>query len=140
MSKKIALLPGDGIGTEIMVEAVKLLECLIQDFSLEVELETAAIGGAGYDESGQPLPESTLALCRQADAILMGSVGAPQYESLDRDLRPERGLLQLRAALELFSNLRPAMLYPQLASASSLKPELVSGLDIMIVRSISDSL
>ena len=137
MSKKIALLPGDGIGTEIMAEAVKLLECLKQDFGLDADLESAAMGGAGYDESGQPLPESTLALCRQADAILMGSVGAPQYEALERDLRPERGLLQLRSALELFSNLRPAMLYPQLASASSLKPELVSGLDIMIVRELT---
>ncbi|MEE8366595.1 MAG: 3-isopropylmalate dehydrogenase [Gammaproteobacteria bacterium] len=137
MSKKITLLPGDGIGSEIVAEAVKLLQCLKQDFGFEVELESAAIGGAGYDQSGQPLPDSTLALCKQADAILMGSVGGPQYESLDRELRPERGLLQLRASLELFSNLRPAMLYPQLVNASSLKPELVSGLDIMIVRELT---
>ncbi len=137
MSKAIAILPGDGIGTEIVAEAVKLLECLKRNFSLDAELETAVVGGAGYDESGKPLPESTLALCKRADAILMGSVGAPQYESLERELRPERGLLQLRASLELFSNLRPAMLYPQLASASSLKPELVSGLDIMIVRELT---
>lgn len=137
MSKKIAVLPGDGIGTEIVAEAIKLLECLNQDFGLDAELETAAIGGAAYDESGRPLPDSTLALCKQADAILMGSVGAPQYESLDRESRPERGLLQLRASLELFSNLRPAMLYPQLVNASSLKPELVSGLDIMIVRELT---
>ena len=137
MSKKIAILPGDGIGLEIVAEAEKLLHCLQQDFGLAVELESAAIGGAGFDAAGHPLPEATLALCQQADAILLGSVGGPQYESLERDLRPERGLLGLRASLELFSNLRPALLYPQLASASSLKPEIVSGLDIMIVRELT---
>ncbi len=137
MSKKIAILPGDGIGAEIINEAEKLLQCLQQDFGFEMELEFAAIGGAGFDAAGHPLPEATLALCQQADAILLGSVGGPQYESLDRDLRPERGLLGLRASLGLFSNLRPAMLYPQLASASSLKPEIVSGLDIMIVRELT---
>ncbi|MFV2031560.1 MAG: 3-isopropylmalate dehydrogenase [Gammaproteobacteria bacterium] len=137
MIKKIAILPGDGIGPEIVAEADKLLECLKQDFGFEAELEYAALGGAAYEQTGQPLPDSTLALCRQADAILMGSVGGPQYESLDRAVRPERGLLQLRSSLALFSNLRPAMLYPQLANASSLKPELVSGLDIMIVRELT---
>lgn len=137
MTKKIAILPGDGIGPEIVTEAEKLLRCLVQDFGLDVELESAAIGGAGFDAAGHPLPQATLALCQQADAILLGSVGGPQYESLDRDLRPERGLLGLRASLELFSNLRPALLYPQLASASSLKAEIVSGLDIMIVRELT---
>ena len=137
MSKKIAILPGDGIGPEIINQAEKLLKCLQHDFGFEMELESAAIGGAGFDQAGHPLPEATLDLCRQADAILLGSVGGPQYESLDRDLRPEKGLLGLRASLELFSNLRPAMLYPQLASASSLKPEIVSGLDIMIVRELT---
>ena len=137
MTKKIAVLPGDGIGPEIVTEAEKLLLCLQQDFGLDVELESAAIGGAGFDAAGHPLPQATLALCQQADAILLGSVGGPQYESLDRDLRPERGLLGLRASLELFSNLRPALLYPQLASASSLKAEIVSGLDIMIVRELT---
>jgi len=135
--KKIAILPGDGIGQEIVAEAEKLLRCLQQDFGLDVELETAAFGGAGYDAAGHPLPEATLSLCRQADAILLGSVGGPQYDSLERDLRPERGLLGLRSSSELFSNLRPAMLYPQLANASSLKPEIVSGLDIMIVRELT---
>jgi len=134
---KIAILPGDGIGPEIINQAEKLLLCLQQDFGLNMELESAAIGGAGYDAVGHPLPEASLELCQQADAILMGSVGGPQYESLDRDLRPERGLLGLRASLELFSNLRPAMLYPQLVNASSLKPEIVSGLDIMIVRELT---
>ena len=137
MSRKIAILPGDGIGLEIIAEAEKMLQCLQHDFGLDVETETAAIGGAGFDQFGHPLPESTLALCRQSDAILFGSIGGPQYDSLDRELRPERGLLGLRSSLELFSNLRPAMLYPQLASASSLKPEIVSGLDIMIVRELT---
>ncbi len=137
MTKKIAILPGDGIGPEIIAEAEKLLHCLQQEFALEIELESAAVGGAGFDLTGHPLPQATLALCQQVDAILLGSVGGPQYESLDRDLRPERGLLGLRASLELFSNLRPAMLYPQLASASSLKAEIVSGLDIMIVRELT---
>ena len=137
MAYKIAILPGDGIGPEIINQAEKLLLCLQQDFGLNLELESAAIGGAGYDAVGHPLPEASLELCKQADAILMGSVGGPQYESLDRDLRPERGLLGLRASLELFSNLRPAMLYPQLVNASSLKPNIVSGLDIMIVRELT---
>jgi 3-isopropylmalate dehydrogenase len=137
MTHKIAILPGDGIGPEIVSEAVKVLECLRQDFDLDAELETAAIGGAGYDQSGSPLPPETLELCRKSDAILLGAVGGPQYESLERDLRPEKGLLGLRSELELFSNLRPAILYPQLASASSLKAEIVSGLDIMIVRELT---
>ncbi len=135
--KKIAVLPGDGIGPEIVAEAVKLLECLKQDFGFAAELESAPIGGAGYNAAGDPLPESTLALCRQSDAILLGAVGGPDYDILERDMRPERGLLRIRAALELFSNLRPAMLYPQLAGASSLKAEIVAGLDIMIVRELT---
>ena len=137
MSTKIAVLPGDGIGPEIIAEAIKVLDCLQQDFGFKVELEKASIGGAGYDDAGHPLPVATLALCKASDAILLGAVGGPQYETLDRELRPERGLLGLRASLELFSNLRPAILYPQLASASSLKPEIVSGLDIMIVRELT---
>ncbi len=137
MAYKIAILPGDGIGPEIINEAEKLLQCLQQDFGFNMELESAAIGGAGYDAVGHPLPDASLVLCQQADAILLGSVGGPQYVSLDRDLRPERGLLGLRASLELFSNLRPAMLYPQLVNASSLKPDIVSGLDIMIVRELT---
>jgi 3-isopropylmalate dehydrogenase len=137
MSALIAILPGDGIGPEIVAEAVKVIDCLREEQGLDATLETAPIGGAGYDAEGHPLPEATLALCRRADAVLLGAVGGPQYDSLPRELRPEKGLLGLRAALELFSNLRPAMLYPQLAGASSLKPEIVSGLDIMIVRELT---
>jgi len=137
MTNKIAILPGDGIGPEIIAEAVKTLECLKQKFGFDAELESATFGGAGYDEFGHPLPDSTLTLCKESDAILLGSVGGPKYDQLERDLRPERGLLGLRSKLELFSNLRPAILYPQLASASSLKAEIVSGLDIMIVRELT---
>ncbi|MGD8566523.1 MAG: 3-isopropylmalate dehydrogenase [Gammaproteobacteria bacterium] len=137
MTKKILVLPGDGIGPEIIGEAVKVLEKLKADFGLEVELETALVGGAAYDEHGSPLPELTLAKAREADAILLGAVGAPKYESLDIAVRPEKGLLGLRSELNLFSNLRPAILYPQLVEASTLKPEVVSGLDIMIVRELT---
>lgn len=137
MSLKIAILPGDGIGPEIIAEAMKLLECLRQDFGFEAEFESAAIGGAGFDQSGNPLPEATLALCEQADAVLFGAIGGPQYERLERNLRPEMGLLKLRSTLSLFSNLRPALLYPQLAEASSLKSGIVAGLDIMIVRELT---
>jgi 3-isopropylmalate dehydrogenase len=137
MSSKIAILPGDGIGPEIIAEAMKLLECLKKEFGFEAEFESAAIGGAGFDLSGSPLPESTLALCEQADAVLFGAIGGPQYERLERNLRPEMGLLKLRSTLSLFSNLRPALLYPQLADASSLKSDIVAGLDIMIVRELT---
>ncbi len=137
MTAKIAILPGDGIGPEIVAEAVKVLHCLHQEHGLAVEMETANVGGAAYDESGSPLPSATLDLCRAADAVLLGAVGGPQYDDLERELRPERGLLGLRSELQLFSNLRPAILYPQLANASSLKPEIVSGLDIMIVRELT---
>ena len=137
MTKKIAVLAGDGIGKEIVAEAIKVLECLRQDFGFNAELEAAAIGGAGYDQYGKPLPDETLAICEQADAILFGAIGGPQYDKLERELRPEKGLLNLRSSLALFSNLRPAILYPQLANASSLKTELVAGLDIMIVRELT---
>ncbi|MGV6816458.1 MAG: 3-isopropylmalate dehydrogenase [Thiotrichales bacterium] len=137
MTHKITVLPGDGIGPEIVAEAVKVLKCLQADFGLSLEMEFATIGGAGYDAAGQPLPAETLALASQSDAVLLGAVGGPQYESLPRDLRPERGLLAIRAEMALFSNLRPALLYPQLAAASTLRPEVVSGLDIMIVRELT---
>jgi len=136
MTKKILILPGDGIGPEIIAEAVKVLNSLVAD-GLDIELEEGLVGGSAYDAKGQPLPEDTLLQARAADAILLGAVGGPQYESLDRPLRPEQGLLKLRAELKLFSNLRPAVLYPQLAEASTLKPEVVSGLDIMIVRELT---
>ncbi len=137
MTNKIAVLAGDGIGPEIVAEAVKIIHCLQQDFGFSAELETAAIGGAGYDQSGKPLPDETLAVCEQANAVLFGAIGGPQYDDLERELRPEKGLLNLRSSLSLFSNLRPAILYPQLADASSLKPDLVAGLDIMIVRELT---
>lgn len=133
---KIAVLPGDGIGPEIVTQAVKVLNTLRSD-GLKIEMEEAPIGGAGYDAAGDPLPEATLKLARESDAVLLGAVGGPQYDTLDRPLRPERGLLRIRKELNLFANLRPALLYPELASASSLKPEVVSGLDIMIVRELT---
>jgi 3-isopropylmalate dehydrogenase len=133
---KIAMLPGDGIGTEIVAEAAKVLERLRRD-GLPIETETAPIGGAGYDAAGQPLPEATLAIAQRAEAVVLGAVGGPKYESLPRNLRPEQGLLSIRKALGLFANLRPALLYPELAASSSLKPEVVSGLDIMIVRELT---
>ncbi len=136
MSKKILVLPGDGIGQEIMAEAVKVLNHLQQD-GLDVELDQALVGGCAYDETGSPLPEATLEKARVADAVLLGAVGGVKWESLDYSVRPERGLLGLRKELGLFANLRPAILYPQLADASSLKPEIVSGLDIMIVRELT---
>ncbi|MBT3197302.1 MAG: 3-isopropylmalate dehydrogenase [Gammaproteobacteria bacterium] len=137
MSNKIAVLPGDGIGQEIVAEAVKVLDALRSDFGLSVEMEEGLVGGAAYDAHGTPLPEQTLALCRASDAVLLGAVGGYQWESLDIALRPEKGLLGLRAELELFSNLRPAILYPQLADASTLRADVVSGLDLMIVRELT---
>ncbi len=131
------MLPGDGIGKEIVSEAVKVLRCLSEDFGLEVEMEEALVGGTAYDATGNPLPEETLNLARASDAILLGAVGGYKWESLDISLRPEKGLLGLRSNLELFANLRPAFLFPQLVHASTLKPEVVSGLDIMIVRELT---
>ena len=136
MTKKIAVLPGDGIGQEIVAEAVKVIEALKND-GLDVEMEHGLVGGTAYDETGSPLPEATLKLASNSDAILLGAVGGYKWESLDIAVRPEKGLLGLRAELDLFANLRPAILYPQLADASSLKPEIVSGLDIMIVRELT---
>ncbi len=132
---KIAVLPGDGIGPEIVAEAVRVLECLKAD-GLPVETETALIGGCAVDAAGDPLPDATLKLAQEADAVLLGAVGGPQYDVLPREQRPERGLLRIRKGMNVFSNLRPAVLYPELASASSLRPEIVAGLDIMIVREL----
>ena len=133
---KIAVLPGDGIGTEIVAEAVKVLSRLA-GAGVRLELEEAQVGGAGYEAAGDPLPEATLKLARQADAILFGAIGGPQYDALPREKRPERGLLRLRKELALFANLRPARVYEELAGASSLKAELVAGLDILIVRELT---
>jgi 3-isopropylmalate dehydrogenase len=133
---KVALLPGDGIGPEVVAEAAKLLERLRRE-GLPIETETAPIGGAAYDAAGAPLPEVTLKLAQAADAVLMGAVGGPQYDALPRAVRPEQGILAIRKALGLFANLRPALLFPELASASTLKPEVVAGLDLMIVRELT---
>ena len=133
MSKKIAILPGDGIGPEITEQAVRVLAAL----GLDLEMETAPVGGAAYDLHGHPLPPETLKLAQDSDAILFGAVGDWKYDKLERALRPEQSILGLRKALGLFANLRPAILYPQLANASSLKPEIVAGLDILIVRELT---
>ncbi len=137
MTKKILLLPGDGIGPEIVAQAKKVLDRLMDKHRLDYEVEEALVGGAAYDAKGHPLPEETLDLAKKADAILLGAVGGYEYDNLDRPLRPEQGLLGLRKNLGLFANLRPAVLYPQLAHASTLKPEVVSGLDILIVRELT---
>ncbi len=136
MIKKIAVLPGDGIGPEIVAEAIKVLDALKKE-GLEIELEYGLIGGAAYDEMGTPFPDETLALSKSADAILLGAVGGYKWESLDISVRPEKGLLAIRSALNLFANLRPAILYPQLANASTLKHDVVAGLDLMIVRELT---
>jgi len=136
MSKRVLILPGDGIGPEIVTEAVKVLDKLAGE-GLDVELDEGLVGGAAYDAVGTPLPDATLQMAKEADAVLLGAVGGPKWEPLDISVRPEKGLLGLRAGLGLFSNLRPAILYPQLAGASSLRPEIVSGLDIMIVRELT---
>ena len=130
---KIAVLPGDGIGTEIVAEAVKVLDVLDLDF----DMETALVGGAAYEAHGHPLPESTLKLAKEADAILFGAVGDWKYDKLERALRPEQAVLGLRKNLGLFANFRPAICYEELVSASSLKPELISGLDILIIRELT---
>ncbi|MGD9760562.1 MAG: 3-isopropylmalate dehydrogenase, partial [Comamonas sp.] len=130
---KIAVLPGDGIGPEIVAEAVKVLEAL----NLGLEMETAPVGGAGYEAAGHPLPPATLKLAQEADAILFGAVGDWKYDTLDRPLRPEQAILGLRKALGLFANFRPAICYKELTHASSLKPELVAGLDILIIRELT---
>ncbi|MFO7703895.1 MAG: 3-isopropylmalate dehydrogenase [Halopseudomonas sp.] len=137
MSMKILVLPGDGIGPEIMAEAVKVLALANDKFALGAELSYDDLGGAAYDRYGSPLADETLERARQADAILLGAVGGPQWDNIDPALRPERGLLKIRSQLGLFGNLRPAILYPQLAEASTLKPEVVSGLDILIVRELT---
>ena len=131
---KIAVLPGDGVGPEVVAEAVKVLSAL---GGPKLEMEEAPVGGAAYDASGDPLPEATLALAKKADAVLFGAVGGAQYDSLAREKRPEQALLKLRKELDLFANLRPASVFPELADASTLRPEVVSGLDILILRELT---
>lgn len=137
MTKKILVLPGDGIGPEIVAEALKVLDVLTGAFGLDVELDEGLVGGSAYDAVGDPLPAATVDMARESDAILLGAVGGPKWEPLDISMRPEKGLLGIRKELGLFSNLRPAILYPQLADASTLKPEVVAGLDLMIVRELT---
>ncbi|OBX60608.1 3-isopropylmalate dehydrogenase [Moraxella osloensis] len=136
MTKQIAVLQGDGIGPEIIGQAIKVLDKLIEQ-GLDADYEYGLLGGSAYDAHGSPYPEATQNLCRKADAVLLGAVGGPQYDNLERSVRPERGLLAIRKDLNLFANLRPAILYPELANASTLKPEVVSGLDILIVRELT---
>ena len=133
---KILILPGDGIGKEIVAQAIKVIDLLNANHGLGMNLVHGLIGGSAYEETGSPLPEETLVTAKECDSILLGAVGGQQWESLERELRPERGLLGIRSELDLFSNLRPAILYPQLANASTLKNEVVSGLDLMIVREL----
>lgn len=133
---KIAVLPGDGIGPEIIAQAVRVLEALRSD-GLKFELEQGLLGGCAVDAAGEPFPEATRELASAAEAVILGAVGGPQYDALPRQLRPEQGLLGIRKAFNLFANLRPAILYPELADASTLKPEIVAGLDILIVRELT---
>jgi len=135
-TQKILVLPGDGIGPEIVQEAIKIIECL-RDHGTAIECRQGLIGGAAYDQSGSPLPTETIAQAHACDSILLGAVGGPEYDQVERHLRPEQGLLDIRSKLNLFANLRPALLYSELASASSLKPELVSDLDLLIVRELT---
>jgi len=137
MSHRILVLPGDGIGPEIMAEAEKVIAALRADFGLDAEIGHALLGGAAVEAEGAPLPASTLALARESDAILLGAVGGPRWEGIERALRPERGLLAIRAELGLFANLRPALLFPELAAASALRPEVAAGLDMLIVRELT---
>jgi 3-isopropylmalate dehydrogenase len=137
MQKSILVLPGDGIGPEITEQAVRVLKAVTDGSDLTLNFVDGLIGGAAYDAAGHPFPEETKKAAMAADAVLLGAVGGPQYDNLDRPLRPERGLLGIRSAMGLFANLRPAILYPQLADSSSLKPEVVAGLDILIVRELT---
>jgi len=137
MTANILLLPGDGIGPEIIAEARRVLLFLRDHSGLDIDLQEAVIGGAGVEAIGVPLPDETLAQARASDAVLLGAVGGPRWDELPPEQRPERGLLGIRAGLGLYANLRPAILYPQLADASSLKAELVAGLDLMIVRELT---
>ncbi|MFB2539279.1 MULTISPECIES: 3-isopropylmalate dehydrogenase [unclassified Acinetobacter] len=137
MTKNILILAGDGIGPEIMTAAEKVLDAVNQKFDLGLTWQHGLLGGAAIDAHGEPYPAVTSQQAQQADAILLGAVGGPKWDNIERSIRPERGLLKIRSALNLFANLRPAILYPQLADASSLKPEVVAGLDILIVRELT---
>jgi 3-isopropylmalate dehydrogenase len=137
MTKNVLILPGDGIGPEIVEQAERILDAVNDAFNLGITKSHALIGGSAIDAHGVPLPDETLSLAQQADAVLLGAVGGHKWDKLDMAIRPEKGLLGIRSNLNLFGNLRPAILYPQLADASSLKPELVAGLDLLIVRELT---
>lgn len=134
---KIALLPGDGIGPEVIQEAVKILKIVEAKLGLTLEMDQVPVGGAGYEATGHPLPEDSLKAAKNADAVLLGAVGGPNWEKLDFSLRPERALLGLRSSLQLYANLRPAKIFPALLDASTLKREVVEGLDILVVRELT---
>ncbi len=133
---KIAVLPGDGVGPEVVAEATKVLAALGRE-GLKLDLERALVGGAAYDATGDPIPEATLQAASKADAVLFGAVGGPRYDTLPREKRPEQAILRLRKELDLFANLRPASVFPELADASTLRPEVVAGLDILILRELT---
>jgi 3-isopropylmalate dehydrogenase len=133
---KIAVLPGDGVGPEVVAEALKVLDALRRE-GFELEVESAPVGGAAYDAAGDPIPEATLGLARKVDAVLFGAVGGPRYDALPREKRPEQAILTLRKELDLFANLRPASVFPELADASTLRPEVVTGLDLLILRELT---
>ncbi|BBM02659.1 3-isopropylmalate dehydrogenase [Microbulbifer sp. GL-2] len=137
MTKKVMILPGDGIGPEIVEQAMAVLEVASGKFNLGLKFEQGLIGGSSIDAHGEPLTDEALKAAGECDAVLLGAVGGPQWDTLEREIRPEKGLLKIRSGLGLYANLRPAILYPQLADASSLKPEVVSGLDILIVRELT---
>ena len=137
MSHRVLVLPGDGIGPEVMNETIAVIEQVNAALGIDMTLDHALLGGAAIDATGVPYPDETAAKARQADAIILGAVGGPKWDGLDRSIRPEKGLLGIRSDLQLFGNLRPAILYPQLAQASSLKPDLVAGLDLLIVRELT---
>ena len=137
MSRKVLVISGDGIGPEITTETLKVLAVVEARFNLGMEFDEALLGGAALDATGVPMPDETLEKAQASDAILFAAIGGPKWDGIGRDIRPEKGLLQFRGALQLFGNLRPAILYPQLADASSLKPEVVAGLDILIVRELT---
>nr|WP_226647949.1 3-isopropylmalate dehydrogenase [Microbulbifer variabilis] len=137
MTKKVMILPGDGIGPEIVEQAMAVLEVASEKYNLGLSFEQGLIGGASIDAHGEPLTDETLKAAGECDAVLLGAVGGPQWDTLTREIRPEKGLLKIRSVLGLYANLRPAILYPQLADASSLKPEVVAGLDILIVRELT---
>jgi 3-isopropylmalate dehydrogenase len=136
MEYRIAVLPGDGVGPEVVAEGVKVLHQVATQYDMRLTLHEGLVGGAAIDATGEPLPQATLQLCQGSDAILFGSVGGPRWDNLPPDKRPERGLLRLRQALDLFANLRPAKLYSALLEASTLRPEVVQGIDILVVREL----